>query len=170
MTRLHPAVHGLVLLLAAAALPAHAALTRDDVRAALAEARASGDIVAPGDSGSTLREQRPDLFPAPPVPARTRADVIAELADAQRHGEMTHGDSGTDDAALHPGRYPARAALPGRTREQVRTELAQALRTGDIAVAGDSGLTLREQHPRRYASPASAPLVVSAGPAASVTR
>ena len=170
MTRIRPAVHGLVLLLAAAALPAHAALTRDEVRAALAEARASGDLRAPGDSGRTLREQRPDLYPALPTPARTRAEAKDELADAQRHGELLHGDSGLSDAELHPGTYPARSAPPGLTRAEVRAELAQALRTGDIAVAGDSGLTLREQHPGRYAPAASAPLLASSAPARSTAR
>jgi len=49
-------------------------------------------------------------------------------------------------------------------------QLTVALRTGDIAVAGDSGLTLREQHPGRYAPAASAPLLASSAPARSTAR
>jgi len=171
MKRMNQATTGLLLSLAAAALPAHAALTRDDVRAALADARQSGELVGPGDSGRSLREQRPDLFPAAsnPVP-RTRAEVVAELHDAQRAGELMHGDLGTSDAERHPGVYTARVAPPGATRQDVRAELLEAQRLGDIAAAGDSGLTLREQHPGQYARSASNPLLVSALPDAPATR
>jgi len=163
MKRMHQAMTGLLLSLAAAAFPAHAALTRDDVRAALADARQSGELVGPGDSGQSLREQRPDLFPGTPASRpRTRTEVVAELHDAQRAGELMHGDSGTSDAELHPGAYPARVAPPGATREDVRAELIGAQRVGDIAAAGDSGLTLREQHPGWYARSAPSPLQVCA--------
>jgi hypothetical protein len=52
---------------------------------------------------------------------------------------------------------PDAHSLTPRTREDVKAELAQATRSGDIAAPGDTGLTLRELHPRRYgARPVSA--------------
>ena len=41
---------------------AHAGLSRDDVRDALAAARRTGDIMASGDSGQTLRERYPGRY------------------------------------------------------------------------------------------------------------
>ena len=43
-------------------------------------------------------------------------------------------------------------AQTGLTREQVKAELAEAIRTGDIIGSGESGLTLRELNPQRYAN------------------
>jgi hypothetical protein len=168
MKRIRSATAGHFLALAlafalpATSLPARAALTRDEVRAALADARASGALIAPGDSGLSLREQRPDLFPSAPArPARTRADVVAELRQARRAGELMHGDSGRSDAELAPGAYSVPVAPRGRTRAEVRAELAEAQRTGDVLAAGDSGLTLREQHPGRYAGSVPNPVLAS---------
>lgn len=43
-------------------------------------------------------------------------------------------------------------AQEGKTRDQVRAELAAAQRDGDVLAPGDSGLTLRELYPQRYAT------------------
>jgi len=163
MKRMRQATTGLLLSLSlvSAAFPARAALTRDDVRAALADARANGELIASGDSGLSRREQRPDLFPSPALPVRTRTEVVAELHDAQRAGELMHGDSGKNDADVNPLAYPARVALPSPTRAEVRAELLRAQRAGDILATGDSGLTLREQHPGRYARSAPDPMLAS---------
>jgi hypothetical protein len=139
-----------------AATHACAGLSRDDVRDALAAARRSGDLIAPGDSGKTLRELSPDRYPAPQqARARTREEVVAELNEALRAGDLTHGDSGLTDFEIDPAAYPARPAAHGRTRDEVRAELAEAIRTGDIMASGDSGQTLRERDPVRYAKAAS---------------
>jgi hypothetical protein len=42
-------------------------------------------------------------------------------------------------------------ALAQMTREQVKAELADAIRTGDMLANGESGLTLYEMFPERYA-------------------
>ena len=134
---------------------AHAGLSRDDVRDALAAARRTGELTAPGDSGKTLRELQPGMYPAPAAtPTRTRDEVMAETRDALRAGDLAHGDSGLTDRELNPAAYPAQPAAGGRTRGEVRAELAEAIRTGDIMASGDSGQTLRERYPGRYAKTA----------------
>lgn len=64
--------------------------TRAQVRAELAEAQRTGDIVANGDSGKKLNELYPSQYPVKAVEAgKTREQVLAELAQAQRSGEFT---------------------------------------------------------------------------------
>jgi hypothetical protein len=149
-------VHSLAAIAAFAGVvgAAHAqSLTRDEVRGELVEAQRTGDILAPGDSGLTLRELYPHRYPAPQFIAapKTRAQVVAELKEAVHNGDVLVGDSGMTERDLHPQDFPARAVAQGKTRQQVRAELAEAIRTGDIVAAGESGQTLREQHPQRYA-------------------
>ena len=57
-------------------------------------------------------------------------------------------------------------AQAGKTREQVRAELYEAIRTGDM-LAGDSGRTLYEQFPERYAKARAASQVTPVAAAAS---
>jgi hypothetical protein len=142
----------LVFILVAASAAARAGASRAEVLDALAEARRTGDLIAPGDSGRTLRELAPGLYPAPPAQAAlARADVVGALREALRTGDIAIGDSGRTAYELNPGAYPARMPIAGRSREEVRADLAQALRTGDIMASGDSGQTLRERYPERYA-------------------
>ena len=64
--------------------------TRDQVRADLAEAQRTGDILAYGNSGKKLNELYPSQYPAKAVAqGKTREQVSAELAQAQRSGEFT---------------------------------------------------------------------------------
>jgi hypothetical protein len=124
-------------------------VTREQVRAELAEAIRTGDILS-GDSGLTLRERFPQRYPAPvAAPGKTRGQVRAELEAAIRDGEIVSGDSGLTLREQFPQRYQAVATAPAKSRAQVRAELDEALRTGDV-YTGESGRKLNELNPQRY--------------------
>ncbi|MDT7520949.1 DUF4148 domain-containing protein [Rhodoferax sp. TBRC 17198] len=132
--------------------------TREQVRAELAEAQRTGDIVAGKDAAADeftsgafkkLNELNPAAYPAKAaVAGKTRAQVRAELAEAQRTGDIVAGkDAAADEFSsgafkklneLNPAAYPAKATVTGKTRAQVRAELAEALRTGDIVADKDA--------------------------------
>jgi energy-converting hydrogenase Eha subunit B len=112
-----------------AAYPAKAVAigkTRAQVRAELAEAQRTGDIVAGKDAGADeftsgafrkLNELNPAAYPAKPaVIGKTRAQVRAELAEAQRTGNIVASrDAGDEYSAangrllsdVYPNLYPA---------------------------------------------------------------
>jgi hypothetical protein len=127
--------------------------TREQVKAELAEAIRTGDVLANGESGLKLNELYPQRYPrAPAAVAATRAKVKSELAEAIRTGEMiANGESGLKLNEEFPQRYPAVAVAAGKTREQVNAETAEAIRTGDMLAAGESGLKLNRLYPQRYA-------------------
>lgn len=136
-----------------AAVDAHEGKTRDQVRAELAAAQRDGDVLAPGESGLTLRELNPSRYPARQAASvKTRAQVVAELQEAQRNGDIVVGETGLTQYEINPRNFPARAMAQGKTREQVRVELAESIRSGDIIANGESGQTLRELYPQRYAT------------------
>lgn len=150
--------------------------TREQVRAELAEAQRTGDIVAPkgvGDefganNGRKLNEIYPASYPAKQaVIAKTREQVRAELMEAQRTGDIVApkgvGDefganNGRKLNEIYPASYPVKSVTTGKTRAQVRAELADAQRTGDLAVPrglGDGlsmsdGRKLNEIYPNLY--------------------
>lgn len=125
--------------------------TRAQVRAELAEATRTGQLLAPGESGLTQQQLRPDLHPGiAMLPGRSRQEVRDELAAAQRNGDLIAGESSARLNEVHPGLYPHMAMARGKSREQARAELAEALRTGDILAGGESSLTLRERFPASY--------------------
>jgi hypothetical protein len=127
-------------------------LTRDQVRAELADAQRQGDLPATGDLGRTLREASPDRYPASQAAAGlTRAQVRAELAQARRNGELLVGDTGLTQHDIAPQNFPSRALAQGTTRAQVRAELAEARRTGDLVADNEVGEKLNELYPQRYA-------------------
>src|SRR5690606_28514391 len=67
-------------------------VTRDQVKAELAEAIRTGNIVT-GESSARLNEQFPALYPEQQVQSTvTRAQVQAELADAIRRGDIIVGE------------------------------------------------------------------------------
>ena len=143
------------ILLASAALGAQAQDTGKSsaqVQAELAAAQRSGNLMAAGESGLTLRELFPGRYAAlPAVAGVTRSQVLAELAEAQRKGELPlGGEAGIAMNQAYPSRYPS-AVHTGltKTRAEVQAELAEARRNGDVLV-GDSSLTLREEFPQRY--------------------
>jgi len=133
-------------------------LTRDQVKAELAEAVRTGNILAndPSSSGKKLNEINPSSYPAQTAyQGKTRAQVNAELTEAVRTGNILASDlsgSGKMLNQINPSRYPAQPAYQGKTRTQVKAELAEAVRTGNI-VANDpsgSGKRLNEINPARY--------------------
>jgi hypothetical protein len=127
--------------------------TREQVRAELAEAVRNGDVMAPGESGLTLRQMYPQRYPAAPVAASgvTRAQVLGEVQDARRNGTlMAAGEAGEPTAQTSPQAYAAR--FTGKTRAQVEAETREAIRTGNILAGGESSLLLKDAYPERYAN------------------
>jgi hypothetical protein len=151
------------LTLAVAALSAGQALadepvglTRAQVMAELAAARASGDLVGNGETGQKLNELFPGRYAKTVTePGKTRDEVVSELAQARRNGDLlANGETGLKLNEQFPALYPAQPVAASKTREQVRQELAEAKRTGDILASGESSLKLNELYPNRYPSKA----------------
>ncbi len=73
----------------AAAADASAPKTREQVKAELAEAVRTGNIVAGGDTGLKANELAPHRYPVQATgPGKTRDEVKAELREAIRRGQM----------------------------------------------------------------------------------
>jgi hypothetical protein len=127
--------------------------TREQVKAELAEAIRTGDVIANGESGLKLNELYPQRYPhAAAAAGATRAQVTGELAEAIRTGNMiAAGEGGLKLNEEFPQRYPAVAVAVGKTRDQVKAETAEAIRTGDMIAAGESGLKLNQLNPQHYA-------------------
>ena len=63
--------------------------TREQVKAELAEAIRTGDIIGNAETGQKLNELYPHRYPAKPaVAGKTRQQVKDELSQAQRDGTM----------------------------------------------------------------------------------
>lgn len=152
MTTIRNTTLALALAVAAGGALSQGALTRAQVKAELAEAIRTGDLIGNGESGKKLNEMQPGRYPAKPVEqGKTRAQVRAELAEAQRTGDLIGGgDSGRKLNEMHPDRYPSRPVGAGKTRAEVKAELAEAVRTGDIIVNGETGLKANELSPGAY--------------------
>jgi predicted kinase len=125
------------------------ALTRDQVKAELAQAIRLGDF-AVNDAGQTAREVNPSLYPAKTAGvAKTRAQVQAELAQAIRAGNFAVNDAGQTAREVTPSLYPSQTVVAGKSRSEVKAELAQAIRTGDFAV-NEAGQKANEVTPGVY--------------------
>lgn len=101
-------------------------LSRAEVQAELARARAAGEVNQPGEAYS--------LFRANEVKSTTtRAEVLAELARARANGEIQAGEA----YALFPQRAPQTegATAVARSREDVRAEALRAARTRSFDVS-----------------------------------
>ncbi|TXG94085.1 MAG: DUF4148 domain-containing protein [Rhodocyclaceae bacterium] len=120
----------------ALAFDASAPKTREQVKAELAEAIRTGDIVVNGETGQKANKLFPGLYPTKPVAqGKTRAQGKAELAEAIRTGDIVvNGETSQKANELFPSRYPAKQVAQGKTREQVKIELAEAIRTGQMPV------------------------------------
>ncbi len=118
------------------AADASAPITRDQVKAELAQAIRTGDMLADGVTGQKMNERFPGRYPAKAaVQGKTRAQVKAELAEAIRTGDMlAAGVTGQKMNERFPGRYPAKTAVQGKTRDQVNAEVIEAVRSGAMPV------------------------------------
>lgn len=146
-------------LLAGHAQAADVGKTREQVRAELAQAQRTGDIVANTDAGSSeymsgkgskLSAAFPESYPQAQFASnKTREQVRAELAQAQRNGDIiANTDAGSSEyrsgkgsklSEAFPESYPAAQAVSSKTRDEVRAELTHAQRTGDIVANTDVG-------------------------------
>jgi methyl coenzyme M reductase gamma subunit len=90
------------------ATPSFAGVTREEVKAELAQAIRTGDMPAPGNRGLMLNELYPSRYPAKQAQASlTREQVKAELAEAIRTGDFMASDSGQKCNEIHPDMHPA---------------------------------------------------------------
>jgi hypothetical protein len=136
----------------AMATDASAPKTREQVKAELAEAIRTGDIVVNGETQQKANEVNPGLYPAKPVvQGKTRDEVKAELAEAIRTGNfVANGETQQKANEVNPGLYPAKPVLQAKTRAEVKAELAEAIRTGNMPDLGETGLMLNQVYPQRY--------------------
>lgn len=172
-----PRVLTLLVLAAAMTAGAHAqsTLTREQVRAELAEAIRTGNMVGSGESGLTLRQLYPQRYgvTAAAPSTLTRAQVTREFDQARLSGDLiAGGESGLPLNQMQPGNYPQKEAVAGKTRAQVQAELREAIRTGDMLASGESNLLLKDLNPVRYANvkPADSAEMQAAMPGATHTR
>ena len=129
-TRISAVVFALTSVFAAQAMAAtDAPVTREQVKAELAEAVRTGNMLA-GESSATLREIYPHNYPAQPASTVTRAQVKAELAEAMRSGNMLVGESSETLREVYPQNYPAEQQVASKSRDEVRAELAEAFAVG----------------------------------------
>ena len=127
--------------------------TREQVQAELAHAMQSGDMLASGESGLTLKQLNPGAYPATASAqvTKSRDQVRDELEQAIRSGDiMVAGELGVKRNELMSGRYPIVAGKSLKTREQVKNELARAIREGELVAVGEDGRKLNEIYPDRY--------------------
>ena len=147
--------HIAVLLAATLGAGAHAqsAVTREQVKAELAQAIRSGEMIGDGNTGQTLRELNPQRYPAAARSNITREQVLAELKDARLTGQISvGGDLNLPANQLSPSSYPRAAVAQGKTRAEVQAELREAIRTGNISGGGESDELLKDLFPKRYAN------------------
>ncbi|WP_382152658.1 hypothetical protein [Hydrogenophaga sp. ANAO-22] len=110
--------------------------SRAEVKAELAEAIRTGDIVADGQTGAKANE----LFPAQYAQARadkavtataavgkTRAEVRAEVAEAIRTGDyVIDGQTGVKANELFSGQYAQPVLADSKARGDVRAERVES--------------------------------------------
>ena len=103
------AATALILATSLLASTSFAEVTRAQVKAELAEAIRTGNMLANDDSGLKLNELHPQHYPAQVTKSgMTRAEVKAELTTAIRTGNMpAHDESGLMLKQVHPHMYPA---------------------------------------------------------------
>ena len=139
MSSLRHSASILILSLTAAvagqAIAADSGLTREQVRADLAEAQRTGSIID-NVSGLPHSALNPQLYPAQQKAAgKTRAQVLAELEQARAKGELFQQDTGMRLNELRPD-----VASQGQplTRAQVVADMQQARAAGQLQM-GEGG-------------------------------
>jgi hypothetical protein len=162
---------GTLLLLAALYNPAHAQLSREQVKAQWSEAVRSGNVLANGELGLKLNQLNPGSYAIVHTPiGKSRDQVVAELAEAMRTGNLMAGETGLSRRELEPQRYPTIPQFAVNSRAEVKAELAEAIRRGDMPASGESGMTLHEVSPGRYAAARALPTMPAAGMALRTPR
>ena len=107
-----------------------APVTRAQVKAELAEAIRSGNMIA-DENGQQLNEIFPHNYPAQQAGSSvSRAQVKAELAAAINNGNVTVGESGELLNEVYAYNYQDQQNVASKSREQVRAELAEAINSG----------------------------------------
>lgn len=106
-------------------------VTRDQVKAELAQAIQNGDMIV-NESGTRLNEVFPHNYPQQPASTVTRAEVRAELAEAIRNGDMITHESGVRMNEIYPHNYSGTANVATKSRDEVRAELADAAAAGAL--------------------------------------
>jgi hypothetical protein len=131
---------------------AQGARTRAEVRAELAQAIHSGDLLGAGEAGIPLNQLHPQQYPAIAHEAgKSREQVRAELDDALRSGDIVAGgESSQKRNEINPSLYPPVVMAAGKTREEAKAELAEALRTGDVLAGGEVSATFSQLYPYEY--------------------
>ncbi len=130
--------------------PSFADVTRDQVKAELATAIRSGDIMA-GESSLKLNEMYPGRYPVQQVQSGvTRAQVKSELVAALRNGDMELGNSSLKLNEMYPNLYPVNQVQSSVTRAEVKAELVSALRSGDYMAPGEASGLCNEVHPSMH--------------------
>ena len=114
-------------------------VTREQVRAELAQAVRAGDVVVNNETGERLNARQSGRH-ASVGSAKSRAEVSAELAAATRAGWVViDNQTGLMLKDLQPASRGQTTAAGGATREQVKAELAEAVRNGDVVVNNATG-------------------------------
>ena len=90
--------------------------TRAEVKAELAEAIRSGNMIANGETLATFKQMYPDRYTEQPATVgKTRAEVKAELAEAIRSGDMiANGETLATFRQLQPHRYAPKPAITSK--------------------------------------------------------
>jgi len=106
MTRTHISVIAFALsaVFASQAMAQDSAVTRDQVRAELAEAMAHGDMLI-DEGGQHYNEVYPNNYPGDTGVDKSREQVKAELAEAVREGNILYNESGERLYDVFPRRY-----------------------------------------------------------------
>src|SRR4051794_26391110 len=142
----------LLLLAASAAGHAQSPRTREEVRAELLEAQRTGNVLAGGESGLTLRELYPQRYGVAPASGLTRAQVREQVREAQRTGDLlAGGEFGVKLNEVNPQAYPPREMAAGKPRGEAEPARREPTRGGHRRRAGGSGHLLRPLHPHRFA-------------------
>jgi hypothetical protein len=134
------------------AFAADGGLTSAQVKAELAAAQRTGNVIANSETGALAKDVSPNLYPAAyTTEGLSRAQVKAELTAAKVAGNViANGETGQTVAQLNPAQFPV--TLSTKTRAEVKAELALAQRTGNIVINGETGETLAQAYPARYAT------------------
>jgi hypothetical protein len=147
--------HQIAILLAVTlggAAHAQSGITREQVKAELAQAIRDGNMIGDGNTGQTLRELNPQRYPAIPRVGSSREQVKAELAQARATGQLsTGGDLNIAADQASANKSQGLALAQGKTRAEVLAELHEAIRTGNISEGGETDRLLKDLYPKRYA-------------------